>query len=249
MLFLSVVSILIRLRLNVLCMLFGENLTGFGWLHVAPVILNGRLISFRLRGFTNFLPYGMTYLHGSFYCITTVLDIGVFNLANQEWKLLKPSGQMPRYHTEMKFYGAILHSDVDLLWYECKSKDGLAGYSCSSVANVWRFDFEKNSWIKKKKLGNRTVFCSQATSFSVDAAGKGRNLVGMVFSDEEFVTVNKENKALSEGSWSYAEFYKWMAKESKPKSKYVWNMWVDPRPVWKKSDLVKQGEIRTPSNI
>lgn len=220
----------------------GDEWTGFWMATCSPGDSAWRSFKFSLPGFGfgNFMPNDVTYLAGSFYCITTRLEVGVFNLSTPEWQILYPSSPKPCFDDD-NYYGAMVHSDEDLLWYECECKDveGPGEYSFNRFANIWRFDFVEKLWIKEKNLGNRTIFSCELINFSVGAVGKGRDTAGVMFSVDQCVSIDGKNIEPSE-DWAYDRFREWMVKE---KTKYadLWSLWIDPRPVWWKSDLIKHG--------
>lgn len=174
-------------------------------------------------------PVDAIYLAGSFYCLSRDGEVGVFNLALQQWEFLEQFGTRPKFSTH-KFVRSSTSTDLLL----CKFDYG--------IAHSWRYDFIKKIWINKKDFnsGNRMIFLDYKI-------GSGFPLVASELADKVLMLNDKCYEPLN-GKIGNIQFCseRWLRNfdekvkiyNKKLEHREMQIIWFDHRLVWRKSDLL-----------
>ncbi|GLT38633.1 hypothetical protein SLA2020_128670 [Shorea laevis] len=174
-------------------------------------------------------PVDAIYLAGSFYCLFRDGEVSVFNLQLQQWEFLEQFGPRPEF-SKYKFVRSSTSTDLLL----CKFDYG--------IAQIWRYDFTKKSWINEKdsNSGNRMIFLD----YNI---GSGFPLVASELADKVPMLNDKCYEPLNGKSgniqfcserWlrSFDENVKIYSKKLEQREMQI--IWFDHRLVWRKSDLL-----------
>lgn len=162
-------------------------------------------------------PVDATYVTGSFYCLFADGEVGVLDLALQQWKLLEQCDSKLKF-TKRYCSPKFLTAEADLL---------LCEYDNIS-RQIWRYNFLEKCWVADQKYGDLEVFISSGLPFE-----DGELLYELGEKRYEIF----DGKSIMPGRGRMlAEFYGWLPKENNYAE--VHKMWFDQRLVWRRNDLL-----------
>ncbi|GLT90331.1 hypothetical protein SLE2022_082700 [Rubroshorea leprosula] len=190
--------------------------TGFSVCHLGDMTWKtSKLEDDRYRSY-DLCPLDATYVAGSFYCLFSDGEVGAFDTALQQWKLLEQCGTKLKFSFRCK-PPKFLISDANLLLRE---------YDNDLVRLLWRYDFSEKCWAGENSAGSdENIFISPGLAVE--------DAIELV--DTCFQTFDGKSFKVAPGGM-FAEFYEWLPNDNE--SEEIQKIWFDQRFVWRKRDLL-----------